>query len=243
MISSYRLGDLVLLNLDEHEKNLILNEHPNSIGSKFILEKNKNTNDNNIDIITKIVNEEIEKNIYLLPEDIEESTVIHLRLGDVVAGNKWYEKYKRPFDIDYIKSLLSKDTNKKYILGNCHFGEPSSNNYDNCILLSQKYLNDVQNSLNAQHFHSGDPDIDLCCAIKSKLFLQGRGYYSQLIVNIRKNLNLPCIETECFIEEKTSENENNMILKHRPILQHPTIFIFKTKIHKSKPRMNIYHGR
>jgi hypothetical protein len=33
MISSYRLGDLVLLNLTESEKNDILNEHPNGIGS------------------------------------------------------------------------------------------------------------------------------------------------------------------------------------------------------------------
>lgn len=39
MISSYRLGDLVLLVLNNQEINEILNEHPNSIGSKFILEK------------------------------------------------------------------------------------------------------------------------------------------------------------------------------------------------------------
>ena len=39
MISSYRLGDLVFLDLRENEKNEILTEHPNSIGSKYILEK------------------------------------------------------------------------------------------------------------------------------------------------------------------------------------------------------------
>ena len=55
MISSYRLGDLVFLNLTENEKNEILIECPNSIGSKYILEKRNNNCCNNIDLITKIV--------------------------------------------------------------------------------------------------------------------------------------------------------------------------------------------
>ena len=49
--------------------------------------------------------------------------------------------------------------------------------------------------LDAQHFDSGDADIDLCCGIKSKLFIQGRGFFSKLIVEIRKKLNLESIET------------------------------------------------
>ena len=61
MISSYRLGDLVLLNLGENEKNEILIDHPNSIGSKYILEKKKNSSNNNIDIITEIVLEYIKE--------------------------------------------------------------------------------------------------------------------------------------------------------------------------------------
>ena len=59
MISSYRLGDLVLLGLQENEMNEILREHPNSIGSKYILEKRNNTHCNNIDLITEIVMEHI----------------------------------------------------------------------------------------------------------------------------------------------------------------------------------------
>ena len=40
MISSYRLGDLVLTSLlSEDEQKELLTEHPNSIGSKYILEK------------------------------------------------------------------------------------------------------------------------------------------------------------------------------------------------------------
>jgi hypothetical protein len=54
MISSYRLGDLVILGLEENEINKILIEHPNSIGSKYILEKRNNTSSNNIDLITYV---------------------------------------------------------------------------------------------------------------------------------------------------------------------------------------------
>jgi hypothetical protein len=92
MISSYRLGDLVMLGLPKKERIEILMEHPNSIGSKYILEKRNNTCCNNIDLITKIVMEHIEQNLDFLPKNITDSTLIHLRLGDVVAGNEWHEK-------------------------------------------------------------------------------------------------------------------------------------------------------
>ena len=195
MISSYRLGDLVLLDLGENEKNEILIEHPNSIGSKYILEKRNNTHCNNIDLITKIVMENIEQHLDLLPKNITESTLIHLRLGDVVAGNKDHEKAKRPLEVDYIKSLVANDTNPKYVIGKCFFAKPSSTNYEECINLSNKYLQNVINELQAEHFDSGNADIDLCCAVKSKLFIQGRGFFSKLIVEIRKKLNLNSIET------------------------------------------------
>ena len=195
MISSYRLGDLVLLNLGENEKNEILMEHPISIGSKYILEKRNNTSYNNIDLITKIVMEHIEQNLHLLPKNITDSTLIHLRLGDVVAGNEWHEKIKRPLEVDYIKSLVSNDTNPKYVIGKCFFARPSSINYEECINKSNEYLHNVINELQAEYFNSGNPDIDLCCGVKSKLFIQGRGFFSKLIVEIRKKLNLSSIET------------------------------------------------
>ena len=61
MISSYRLGDLVLVNLNENEQEEILIDYPNSIGSKYILEKRKNNNGNNIDIITEIALEHVKQ--------------------------------------------------------------------------------------------------------------------------------------------------------------------------------------
>ena len=58
MISSYRLGDLVLLHLSESEQNDILDDHPNTIGSEYILAKRTNARfprsmnpNNNIDLI------------------------------------------------------------------------------------------------------------------------------------------------------------------------------------------------
>jgi hypothetical protein len=53
----------------------------------------------------------------LLPKDVSESIVIHLRLGDVVAGNVLHEQSKRPLSIDYLKLLLKKNIGKKYLIG------------------------------------------------------------------------------------------------------------------------------
>lgn len=195
MISPYRLGDLVIIGLNEDETNAILRYCPNSIGSKYILEKKNNNLNDNINIITKIVLEKIEENLDFMPKNIEDSTVIHLRLGDVVAGNAWHEKMKRPLSIEHIKSLLVNNTNKIYVIGKCFFAEPSSTNYEECINESDKYLQNMIYELQAEHFDSGDADIDLCCAVMSKVFIQGKGFFSKLIVEIRKNLNRSSIET------------------------------------------------
>jgi len=54
--------------------------------------------------------------------------------------------------------------------------------------LSKKHINDVLHLLKATHFDGGHPDIDLCLAVKAKQFVQGRGYYSKLIVEVRHML-------------------------------------------------------
>lgn len=198
MISSYRLGDLILLNLQPHEQEQLLKDYPNSFGAKYIIEKRNNNNNNNIDIITNIVIEYINKNIQLFPKDIDESIIIHLRLGDVVAGNELHEQAKRPLPIDYLKSLLKKNIRKKYIIGKCFFASTSSTNYEECISKSNIYLNNVINELGAEHIDNNNADLDLCYAVKSKIFIQGRGFFSQLIVEIRKRLNLKSITTNTY---------------------------------------------
>jgi hypothetical protein len=160
MISSYRLEDLILLNLQPHEQEELLKDHPDSFGSKYILEKRKNNNCSNIDI--KIVLEYIDQNMELLPKDISESIVIHLRLGDVVTGNALHEQVKRPLSIDYLKLLLSKNIRKKFVIGKFFFVSTSSTNYAECIVLSNRYSKNVINELEADYFVSNNADIDSC---------------------------------------------------------------------------------
>jgi hypothetical protein len=205
-LSSYRLGDLVILsNLTEYDKNKILINYPNSFGSDYIKLNLPSTVftdkiENNIKHMTNIVLTFITNNPNLFPDDIEDSIVIHARLGDVVAGNCDHEIVKRPLDIDFLKSIIysiNVPSKNIYIIGKCHFGDTTFNMkyYDDCVSLSNKYINDIIKEFNAIHFNSDDPDIDLCLAVKSKIFIQGKGNYSTLILEIRKYLNKINIET------------------------------------------------
>ena len=101
---------------------------------------------------------------------------------------------KRPLSVECLKLLTATDSNKKYVIGQCFFAEPSSRNIEECVEKSELYLRSVLNEIQAEYFNSGNADIDLCCAVSSKLFVQGKGFYSKLIVDIRKRLNLPSIE-------------------------------------------------
>ena len=206
ILSSYRLGDLVILsNLTENEKNKLCLEHPNSFGNDYIKLNLPSTIftdkiENNIKHITEIILNFIKNNSDLFPDDIEDSIVIHTRLGDAIAGEAFCEILKRPLNIDILKYHINpiKESYKNiYVIGKCHFGDTTfdMNKYDECILLSDKYLQDIIKEFNAIHFNSNNPDIDLCCAIKSKLFVQGSGNYSKLILEIRKYLNLQNIVT------------------------------------------------
>lgn len=192
MISSYRLGDLVIYDLNDEETNAILTEHPDSIASDYIgIMKNYNR----LKVITFVVLRHMKKHNESLPKDIENSTVIHLRLGDVIAGHTHHERQKRPLSVEHLKSIASNDTNPIYVIGKCFFAKSSSPNYEECEQLSDEYLKDTLRELNAIHFDSGNADIDLLCAVKAKLFIQGKGMYSKLIVEIRRNLGLKSIET------------------------------------------------
>lgn len=192
MISSYRLGDLVVQNLSLEEENEILKDHPNSMGAEFIKEKRKkNTTLNLMDklkIFLGIINKYLKNNVEKFPKDIIKSTVIHLRLGDVVAGNEWHEIMKRPLDKDYLKEKLKDDKNKKYIIGCSFFAKTSSTNIDECVNKSEEYLKEIIEEFQAEHFNSKDADLDLCFSILADNFLQGRGYFSMLICMIRKVL-------------------------------------------------------
>lgn len=207
MISSYRLGDLILVTLNNNERNSMLNDYPDSIGSNYIKKTNNNPNvinEEKIDIISNLVLD-FSNNKFknLIPDDIENSTVIHLRLGDVIAGKEYHEISKRPLSVDYLKNVCPKN-DKIYIIGKSFFAHTSSKNYDECIQKSDEYLNLVINELNAVHIvnnslNSADnADLDFCCAVKSKNFIQGKGFFSGLIVSVRNKLNKKSIETKIY---------------------------------------------
>jgi hypothetical protein len=199
-LSNYRLGDLIYYPglFDNNLLHKIIKDYPDSFATKYIIYQSRNHQDN-LTVITNIVLDFIKNNKHLLPDDIQDSTVIHLRLGDVIAGNTWHEKLKRPLDVNDMKELLVNDTNKKYVIGKQFYCDTSSTNYDECNLLSTKYLNDVISTFNAIHLDN-TADIDLCCGVMAKQFLQGRGYFSKLIGEIRKKLNLPVINILTTVE-------------------------------------------
>ncbi len=183
-ISSYRLGDLILLDLSENDKNLLNSEHPGSFGAQYLA---RNTNESKIEKISKIVMQKIDANRHLFPADIEESTVIHLRLGDVVAGNQSHEKLKRPLTLEYYTQHIT-NNEKIYIIGIPFFAHTSSQNYDECIQKSTEYLEEIKAHFNAIHIDNNSADMDLCCAVLCKKFVKGRGFFSELILQIRKHL-------------------------------------------------------
>jgi len=193
MISPYRLGDLVFMWVEEEDQKLILSDYPDSIGAKFILEKGKNNHRDNMSIMYDIVSDLLKKDNDIIPQDVDDSTVIHLRLGDVIAGTTYHEQGKRPLSVDYLKEELKDNTDKRYVMGKCFFARASSTNYVECVKKSNEYLQSVITELDAEYFDSGNADIDLLFGIKSKLFVQGKGYFSKLIVFLRQRMGLPCI--------------------------------------------------
>jgi len=219
-ISSYRLGDLVFLSI---EKDLILDiiaNKPKSIGAQYIIAmqnppkfniRRKYTNEDiinlRLNVIYKIIINYINKYKHLLPNDIENSTVIHLRLGDVLVPELDHEKTKIPLQTHNIKSLLdsynnintSNKNNKIYIIGRPFYCRTSSKNYEECNIKSNEYLEEVKKLLNATDISNEDADIDLITGIQAKLFFQGRGYYSLLIKKIRDMLNRPTVEIPSHI--------------------------------------------
>jgi hypothetical protein len=198
MISPYRLGDLVFMWVEEEDQKLILSDYPDSIGARFILEKRKNQHRDNVTIMYDIVTDLLKRENDIIPSDVNDSTVIHLRLGDVIAGTSEHEQGKRPLSIDYLKEELKDNTDKRYVMGKCFFARASSTNYFECVKKSNAYLQSVITELDAEYFDSGNADTDLLFGIKSKLFVQGKGYFSKLIVCLRDRMGLPnicCVTT------------------------------------------------
>jgi hypothetical protein len=100
---------------------------------------------------------------------------------------------KRPISIDELNNVVPLN-DKIYIMGKCFFAKTSSNNYQECIEKSNKYLNDVISNFNGTYLDLGSADMDLLAGISCKTFIQGKGYFSKLITEIRKKFNKDSIE-------------------------------------------------
>jgi hypothetical protein len=193
VVSHYRLGDLCLLDLTDEEKRLLCEEAQNSIGHEVAHYRAFK----NIPEITKIVERHIKKNKSILPVDIGASTVVHLRLGDVVAGNEPHEREKRPSSPSAV-ALSIPSGQPAYFLGKKFFAKTSSTNVSECLSKSDEYLKLVaaearRSSVDVRSFSGGHADVDLCCAVSSRHFVVGKGYFSSLIAKVRSQLGLPSI--------------------------------------------------
>lgn len=207
-ISSYRLGDLILLELSIPEKKELFEMNGDSIGREYIVEWRKLPEDEkkNIDTrirtLTKIVLNRMIKYQSFMPTNIENCIVVHLRLGDVVAGTQDREKIKRPFSLEYYENLIpieSRQRGKIYVISSLYFAKTSSTNKEECIKKSNQYLDDFLTKFDAIYYNGGNADIDLCLAVQSNLFIQGRGYYSSLITKVRRMIGRESIE--CDVSE------------------------------------------
>jgi len=193
MISSYRLGDLIFLELNNDDKYELIRDYPHSFGALYIHELLKNPSQNKLELIKNIVMNKLNNDYHLFPSDLKYSTLIHLRLGDVISGNMSHELMKRPISINELKEVVP-NNEKVYIIGKCFFAKTSSNNYEECIKMSKEYLNDVILNFNGNYLDMGNADMDLLAGIICKTFIQGKGYFSKLITEIRKLLNKSSVE-------------------------------------------------
>lgn len=195
---SYRLGDSYFIgqNMGEEEYNSMIKYHPNTIASDFLLEKKKwlKPSYRKIDVMFPIVQKYLKKYENLMPSDIKEATVIHLRLGDALCGTTWHELAKRPICAANIRNkVLSRYSDFKfdnvYVIGKAHFQEGcSTGNWDEGRQLSDSYMKDVLDEFKATHFNGGSADIDFCCGVMAKNFVRGRGHFSTLITVIRDKM-------------------------------------------------------
>ena len=203
--SSYRLGSLILLELGIPEKKELFEMNGDSIGREYIVEwrklpeDEKNSIDTRVRTLTKIVLNRIIKYQARMPVNIANCIVVHLRLGDVVAGTQDHEAIKRPFSLEYYENIIpieAREKGKIYVIGNCFFAKTSSKNHQEFIQKSRTYLNEFLTKFNAIYYNGGNADIDLCFAVQSNLFIQGRGYYSSLISKVRRMIGRESIECD-----------------------------------------------
>lgn len=185
-VDYYRLGDLLLGFLGPDEVKLLREHNPGSIGDKYAELRDQQPNADRTQLITRVIEQHAEQHKHLLPDNITSSVVIHIRLGDVMCGDTNHERSKRPLPVGHLVAQASKHTGPRVIIGKAFFATTSDRKQQASRELSDAYLNELLEHTNGTHFDSGSADLDLCCGFMSRVFVQGRGFYSDMIVRARE---------------------------------------------------------
>ena len=188
----YRLGDIIKGYFRNRKQfdylKKIEDKLPDSIGSLYIKRTkniNKNLQNNNFDILKKIIDDK--KQSLELPD--KDDIVIHIRLGDIIRGNKNNIKFQNNnwFGTDIgkleqqIKSI--KNIKKVYLVYGSH-----KKNIN--IGLNNKYLDNIKKMLEKYNIKpilkNTIPDDDFIFMVNSKKFIQSGGGFSKIISNLVK---------------------------------------------------------
>lgn len=86
-VSSYRFGDLLAGWLTNDEKDSLARNYPASLGAQLILQWQPEVN-LRMRQLAELLVRNIAEYADQLPPRVAESTVVHLRLGDVVCGTQ-----------------------------------------------------------------------------------------------------------------------------------------------------------
>ena len=183
-ILNYRLGDIIKFN-----KNIPSNNDngykyhlnlKNTLASEYL---NKTDKINDYDTLINII-----KKKYSL--QINDEVIIHLRLGDILCTK--FSKFclspayaKLPLDpllfSKVINNLININDKKVIILGD---------HKNNCIKETENYINILKKNIpNLFISNNSNPDLDIIRMVNAKIFIKGKGGFSDIVYNLRVKLN------------------------------------------------------
>lgn len=190
----YRISDMITTGYHKDffmGKRYHFKHYPDSIVSKYFRKTNEI---NRFDILKELVdNYKLEKKI-----DYENTTLIHLRLGEVIEESKYSGKDFFEKQIDWSLFNTSRYVNSKkyyeYILdnnkniprkviiysGGC-FSSNKSKKSKEYINLLKSFLEEREFKVINTYYNSNNPDEDFAVMSKSKHFIRSGGGYSKLV--------------------------------------------------------------
>lgn len=194
---AYRLGDIYWH--EWKQLNRTKSKYPDTIGAAYILDKTKR---HDIDTMATIVNDKCGV--------CKDEIAVHLRVGDAVCKKGWQEESRRPPDSEQVIDAVSDiyklavrsgstgDSDPAFFTESpnitIYFGAHTSA----CEKESEEYVNYIKESLENKFDNvsfSRDAELvsnseniadqDFCGMCGAKIFIQGKGGYSELISEVR----------------------------------------------------------